>query len=190
MRQFERPELHSECDVAALVYGPQDDPDAILEAFVTDLRRQGFDAVGLLQRRKAVPGDVIDFFLIPRGDEEMGLGETGVAAGTPCGSRLQDLGEQVAHVLDRHPDIIVLNRFGWLEASGSGLLGLLADAIAHDVPVLTAVPEGLFERWLAVVQGLAIRLPCKRSSLEHWWIGLARGPHIRSAEPRFCERYK
>src|SRR5215469_15021183 len=70
-----------------------------------------------------------------------------------CATQLQDLGARLGLALDRRPDLIVLNRFGWLEASGSGLLSLLAHAIERDVPVAIAVPEGLFSRWLTVAQG-------------------------------------
>ena len=177
MARQAHPKFHSECDVATLVYGPADQPDAVLEAFVEDLRRQGFDAVGLLQRRRSrslAACDPIDYFLIEREGEGPDAREARAAASASCGSRLLDLGEQVAHILERRPDIVVLNRFGWLEASGSGLLGLLADAIERDVPVLTAVPEPLFARWLDVAQGLAVRLRCDRDSIDRWWAALGR----------------
>jgi Protein of unknown function (DUF2478) len=39
----------SQCDVAALVYEPDEDPDRILRDFASDLNRRGYRAVGLVQ---------------------------------------------------------------------------------------------------------------------------------------------
>ena len=42
----------ADSDVAALVYARGDDPDAVLEAFLSNLAVGGFNAVGLLQRKR------------------------------------------------------------------------------------------------------------------------------------------
>lgn len=85
---------------------------------------------------------------------------------------------------------MVLNRFGWLEANGSGLLGVLEEAIERDIPVVIAVPEGLFARWLIVAQGLAVRLNCDRVSVDRWWQRLRCVPRTAGLNENFCERYK
>jgi hypothetical protein len=188
-----QPEFHAECDVAAVVYGAADDPDAVLAAFIHDLRAQGFDAAGLLQRRNPrrpdMPGPV-EFFLIPDADAERAGWEPQFSPVKSYGTQLQDLGTKLGLALERRPGLIVLNRFGWLEACGSGLLSLLGEAIERDVPVAIAVPEGLFDRWLTVAQGLAVRLRCDRVSLDRWWDGVRRPSPPRKPHAAFCERYK
>jgi hypothetical protein len=188
-----QPEFHAECDVAAVVYGAADNPDAVLAEFVHDLRAQGFDAIGLLQRRNPCLPDIsgpVEFFLIPDEDTQRACWEPQSALVSSCGTQLQDLAARLEFTLERRPHIIVLNRFGWLEASGSGLLSLLAGAIERDVPVAIAVPEGLFDRWLTVAQGLAVRLRCDRVSLDRWWDGVRRGCSAAGPHAAFCERYK
>ena len=39
----------SQCDLAALVYGQDQDPDAVLRDFAADLNQRGYRAVGLVQ---------------------------------------------------------------------------------------------------------------------------------------------
>ena len=39
----------AECDMAAIVFGAHEDPDRLLLEFLGDLRRTGFQAVGLVQ---------------------------------------------------------------------------------------------------------------------------------------------
>jgi hypothetical protein len=38
----------AECDLAALVYGPDQDPDAVLRDFAAGLKAQGIRAVGMV----------------------------------------------------------------------------------------------------------------------------------------------
>jgi hypothetical protein len=188
-----RPEFHAECDVAAVVYGAADYPDALLAEFIGDLRVQGADAVGLLQRRNPRRPDIagpVEFFLIPEVDAHRACWEPQSSPARSCGTQLQDLSARLEHSLERGPDLIVLNRFGWQEACGSGLLGLLAGAIEQDVPALIAVPEGLFDRWLTVAQGLAVRLRCDRASLDRWWRSVRRVPSAAGPHAAVCERYK
>jgi hypothetical protein len=188
-----QPEFHAECDVAAVVYGAADYPDALLAEFIHDLRKQGVDAVGLLQRRNPRrPGIAgpLEFFLIPEADAHQACLEPQSSPARSCGAQLQDLSARLGVALEKRPDLIVLNRFGWLEASGSGLLSLLAGAIEREVPVAIAVPEGLFDSWLSVAQGLAVRLRCDRVSLDRWWESVRRSSSAAAPHAAFCERYK
>ena len=47
------------------------------------------------------------------------------------------------------PDLVVVNRFGGLEAGGEGLLDELSALLAADVPVLTAVADKHAAAWAA-----------------------------------------
>jgi nucleoside-triphosphatase THEP1 len=187
------PNLHSESDVAALVYGHADAPDAVLDAFVRDLQSDGVDAIGLLQHRVAAQArrdQPFDFVLISGREAFAGQSEASIPAAAQCGTRLQGLGEELSAALARRPDVVVLNRFGWLEANGSGLLNVLGEATDLDIPVVIAVPEALFTRWLSVTQGLAVRLACNRDSLDGWWRKVRRIPSVAQPISAFCERYK
>jgi len=187
------PKFHAECDVAALVYRTAEDPDGVLAGFTYDLRSQGFDAVGLLQRHNPRERDncePVEFLLVPAMAAQRSCSEPRCSAVLQCGIQLQDLGERLGLALERNPDIVVLNRFGWLEANGSGLLNVLTAAIEQDIPVAIAVPEALFDRWLTVSQGLAVKLSCDRASLDRWWNAVRRSSLAATPSSTFCEYHK
>jgi hypothetical protein len=182
--------LHAECDVAALVYRPGDDPDQILSNFLHDLRICGYDAAGLLQRRRSYPRDArdpVEFYLLPGGGTEA-YGEKHADA-IRCSAQLPGLCKKLLLLLERRPDIVVLNRFGSLEVCGLGLMEVLNAAIDRDVPVLIAVPEALFRSWLSAVQGLAVKLR-NRNDLDRWWQSVQPAPARGPARSDFCGSFK
>jgi nucleoside-triphosphatase THEP1 len=65
-------------------------------------------------------------------------------------------------------DLVILNKFGKLEAMGSGLAGVFAAAIASGKPLLTTVSEKQRGAWCAYAPG-AIFLTADKSVLEDWW---------------------
>ncbi|MBL26063.1 MAG: hypothetical protein CMM50_00735 [Rhodospirillaceae bacterium] len=184
---------NADCDVAAVVYGPGDDPDTLLRRFAEGLQRHGADVVGILQRRRmrsAKSRLAPAFTLVGDGD---GMPAGGRGARNPaedCGLTLRSLAERLSQLMARRPDVVVLNRFGWLEANGSGLLGALGIAVEHDIPAVIAVPEPLFENWLSATDGLAVRLRCNLASLDHWYAVHGRGSAPSASRSTFCERWR
>lgn len=184
------PHFHGDCDVAAVVYGRDAAPDTLLAAFMHDLLGQGFDVFGVVQDRPAFcAGTTAEPFFRPISGEPGSRTETCRDRLATCGTALPDIGAWLAAGLRRRPDLVVLNRYGSQEMAGAGLIGVLAEAIERDVPVLIAVPEALFPRWLSLARGLAVRLAPDRSSLENWWHSLGKaGPGAMGAT--FCGRFK
>ena len=169
----------ADSDVAALVYNRGDDPDTVLAAFAADLAAQGLDVVGLLQRRRH---NAVDFMLIPDASP--------IGAGVPCAAALSAAEPSLRDAVRRRPDLLIVNRFGSAELSGGGLLGVLAEAVRLDVPVLIAVPQAIFTDWLGFSGGLAIRLDCRRAGLDRWWKALSKAPPFWSDARTMCERAK
>ncbi|QJP14566.1 DUF2478 domain-containing protein [Starkeya sp. ORNL1] len=66
-------------------------------------------------------------------------------------------------------DIVVLSKFGKLEADRGGLLEAFGAAIANDVPVLTAVAPAFNERWNAFSAPFATFGLPEVGALERWW---------------------
>ncbi|MGY0711259.1 DUF2478 domain-containing protein [Azospirillum argentinense] len=173
-------------DVAAVVYRAGDDPDRLLAGFLRDLHGQGFDAVGVLQHRRPTgTGDAasVTFDLFP----DAGTPTDPLPSPAPVGAALQDRGNRLAALVEERPDIVVLNRFGWQELNGAGLIEVLDMALAREVPVAIAVPEPLFARWLELSRGLAVRVPCDRAGLDRWWRALWQPSRSRAT---VCDRYK
>ena len=169
----------ADSDVAALVYNRGDDPDTVLAAFAADLAAQGLDVVGLLQRRRH---NAVDFMLIPDASP--------VGAGVPCAAALSAAEPSLRDAVRHRPDLLIVNRFGSAELSGGGLLGVLAEAVRLDVPVLIAVPQAIFTDWLGFSGGLAIRLDCRRAGLDRRWNALSKAPPFRSGVRTMCEQAK
>jgi len=187
------PGFDSECDVAALVYGQEDDPDVLLRTFARDLREQGYDALGVVQRRGAVDAGRLgppEFVLLP--DENSGAdgGRNEVSGGVDCAIQLEDVAARLALALGRRPDLLILNRYGSMEVAGAGLLRVLSAAIDLDVPVVIAVPEVLFARWLTLANGLAVRLKPNLDALNGWWRSLRRTPGRGGNWGSVCEMFK
>ncbi|WP_376966954.1 DUF2478 domain-containing protein [Azospirillum sp. A26] len=180
-----QPPFDDRSDVAAVVYGGTDDPDRLLSGFLLDLQTQGFDAVGIVQVRREAPleGRPAHGFRLLSGQGSPSPDDD------PGGESLAGIGRRLAALVEGRPDIVVLNRFGWQELNGSGLLDVLHLAMLREVPAVIAVPEALFPHWLELANGLTVRLPCDRAALDRWWVSLWRAaPGGRP--PTVCERDK
>lgn len=65
------------------------------------------------------------------------------------------------------PDLVVCNRFGDLEASGTGFRAELLEILAQGLPLLTTVAERNIEAWQAFTGG-AIVLPPDEAAVHAW----------------------
>ncbi len=183
-------EFDAECDLAALVYGQPDEPDRLLREFVQDLTIRGYRVVGLLQTRLDDGGAAVT--VLPTG-ETIPLAQRR----DPFSARLSpcDLAEAAARIqalIRPGTDLVIINRFGKLEAEGTGLIDEIARAVGSDIPVLVAVPEFRFSEWLSFCRGMGVKLPCRKGSLQCWWDAMIVGeqPPERRRRMSVCELAK
>lgn len=81
-----------------------------------------------------------------------------------------EAGEAVRHGIAGGCDLVVLSKFGKLEAeNGSGLIPAFAAAIEAGVPVLTSVSPKHAAAWSAFADPLFTRLPADAGAIERWW---------------------
>lgn len=66
------------------------------------------------------------------------------------------------------PELVILNKFGKLEAEGRGLRDTLSDAVQLGVPVVVGVPYRNLEQWRAFAEGLAEECPIGSPRLQEW----------------------
>jgi nucleoside-triphosphatase THEP1 len=184
-------EFDAQCDLAALVYGQPDEPDRLLREFVQDLTGRGYRVVGLIQTRLRDGGAAVT--VLPTGETIPLAQERGTIANAsrdPC-----DLAEAAARIdvlIESGADLVIINRFGKLEAEGMGLVAEIARALSVDIPVVVAVPEFRFSEWLSFCRGMGVKLPCRNGSLQSWWNAMIVGEQ-RSAQRRrmsVCELSK
>jgi hypothetical protein len=181
----------AQCDFAAVAYGIDDDPDRLLLDFAEDLRGSGRRVAGIIQLSRARPpgNHELDAVVSPSVERvNLGHHHPGAALGCrPDPSRLASVARVIGAAIAEGVDLVVINRFGKLEAEGQGLIHLIKSAVHADIPVVTAVPEYRFAAWLNYSGGMSVGLRCHRAALDHWWRLVARGAPGRIACATFCE---
>jgi hypothetical protein len=162
----------AQCDLAALVYEKDQDPDQILRQFASDLNARGYRAVGLVQLgHHCLDAPKLAAMLVHTGEELQLFQHLGSCA-TGCRldvGQLLDAGAQVARAIDQGADLVIVNRFGRQEREGKGLSYLVERALSADIPVVIAVPSHRFADWIRFADGMSVKLRCDRCSLEAWW---------------------
>ena len=79
-------------------------------------------------------------------------------------------GEAVSRHIAGGCDLVVLNKFGKLEAaSHSGLLGAFMAAVEHNVPVLTTVAPKFEAAWSSFASPFFTVLPAEDAAIDQWW---------------------
>lgn len=70
--------------------------------------------------------------------------------------------------LEEKPDIVVLNKFGKVEAEGEGLRDALAKAVELDVPIVVGVPFRNLDQWRLFAGDLAEECPVDSPKIKQW----------------------
>lgn len=190
LAKAERIMFDAQCDLAALVYGPDQDPDAVLRAFAADLGARGLRAVGMVQAGQCADSS-LSAVLLP-GGEKLLLAQDFDPAATGCRldlARLQNAGQRIAAAMEQGADVVIINRFGKRERDGKGLGYLVDRALDADIPVVIAVASDRFADWIRFSGGMSVKLACERAALEQWWRNVAmRGPEgIRADSQTVCD---
>ncbi len=189
----------AQCDLAAIVYGADDDPDRLISGFAADLRRSGGRPVGVVQLGRSCRAENprLGVVMLPDGEvvrlASQDFATEAAAHMTGCrldSDRLADLAVRLAAAIEAGADLVIINRFGRSEAEGKGLIDLVPQALEADIPVLIAVPEQRFAAWIRFSEGMHVRLPCRREALDRWWRTIAGPSRPRSGAATFCEFLK
>ena len=184
----------AQCDLAALVYDEEQDPDAILRDFASDLNGNGYRAVGLVQTGHHCVDANLSATLVHTGEELhlfQDLGSCSAACRLDVG-QLLDAGQQIADAIDAGADLLIVNRFGRQEREGKGLSFLVERALSADIPVVIAVPAHRFTDWIKFADGMSVKLRCDRASLDAWWraVSLRNAGVPGQAHATVCEVFK
>src|SRR6201987_5699948 len=166
----ERIMFDAQCDLAALVYGDQDDPDAILRDFADELNAHDRRVVGMVQTGQCADSSLSA--VLVHNAETLLLSQPPSPGATGCKldlSRLQDAGARVADALAAGADLLMINRFGKREREGKGLGYLIERALGADIPVVIAVSSQRFADWIKFSGGMCVKLRCERDALTEWW---------------------
>src|SRR5215475_5459312 len=184
--------FHAQCDLAALAYGADQDPDAVLRDFAADLKTQGVRVVGLVQAGQCADSS-LSAVLVHSG-EKLLLAQDFDPAASGCRldvGRLENVGARVAEALDAGADLLIINRFGKRERDGKGLSHLIERALDADIPVVIAVSGERFADWIKFAGGMTVKLACERQALDEWWRNVSLGAAEAIPDhPTVCEVMK
>lgn len=162
----------AQCDLAALVYGEDENPDEVLLSFCAALKGEGFRPVGLVQHGHC-QGDQSDLSaLLIHTSEKIRLFQDLGACSAGCRldvGQLITAGSRVVTAIDHGADLVVINRFGKLEREGKGLSFLIELAMNASIPAVIAVPANRFPDWVKYSEGMSVKLSCDQASLYRWW---------------------
>ena len=183
----------AQCDLAALVYEEDQDPDAVLRDFATELNAGGRRVVGMVQTG-ACADSSLSAVLVHTG-EVLLLAQPATSPGSGCKldlGRLQDAATRVAGAMETGADLLIVNRFGKRERDGKGLSRVIERALDADIPVVIAVSSKSFADWIKFADGMSVKLACSREALDAWWSAVsARNSGLASRDQQtFCEAFK
>ncbi|MFC3675352.1 DUF2478 domain-containing protein [Ferrovibrio xuzhouensis] len=155
-------------------------PAVALRAAVDALLARDLKVVGLIQHESRMPGrSHCDMELedIASG-ERIAISEERGAAARGC--RLDPAGLAAAYMAARagltgDTDLVVISKFGKIEAEGGGLRDLIAEALEAGVPVLIGVPERNLASWQEFAGDMARQLRLDGSGLLDWLDQRANG---------------
>jgi hypothetical protein len=71
-------------------------------------------------------------------------------------------------------ELVVLSKFGKLEADGGGLRDAFGAAIEAGIPVLTSVSRAQVTAWSAFAAPMFIVVPADADGIDAWWESLVR----------------
>lgn len=169
---------------AAIGHDNGADADALLAQLVAELQAAGRRVQGLLmQHEGGMAGDTacgVEMFLVDVATSERYLVSQAMGSlSKACRADPQGFARATVvlrRALADKPDLVVLNRFGRLEAEGGGMSAELLDLMAEGVPVLTAVAPAYRDAWAAFSGGAAV-LPMDEAAARAWLDAtLARQP--------------
>jgi nucleoside-triphosphatase THEP1 len=73
---------------------------------------------------------------------------------------------RLAKAINEGADLVIINRFGKLEAEDMGFVEEIRQAADANIAVLIAVAEERFMMWNRFSMGMGVKLHCSREPLE------------------------
>ncbi|MGY6270012.1 DUF2478 domain-containing protein [Achromobacter denitrificans] len=161
--------------VAALVYRESScAADALLADFARDMLARGRRLHGLVQQETTPPEgerpqrQLADLrtgrlYRLPQD-----LGPSSQACGQDPGA-LASASHVLREALQERAELVIVDRYGALEASGGGFAQAMLALMREGIPLLTVVPETLWSSWYRFTGRMSEELPVAREPLQAWF---------------------
>lgn len=112
--------------------------------------------------------DLYDNTVFPIGQS---LGKDSKSCSLDPGALVQ-AGFVLRQAADSGADLVIVNRFGILEADGDGFCAEMLEIISRGYPLLTVVSPPYLDAWREFTGGLAAELPPDPEMMLQWFEGL------------------
>lgn len=154
--------------------------DTTLREVVAILTHQGYRLVGVVQEpmgdadRHRCDMDLIEIVSGQRLAISQNLG-TGSKGCRLDPNAIETVATQVEVDLEASlVDLLIINRFGKLEATGRGFCPVIALALQRGIPVLVGVNDLNRPAFEVFAEGLAAELPDQSSAIQTWFLQVLR----------------
>jgi hypothetical protein len=159
--------------MATIVFDRNEAPDQPLADFIEAKRSRAVRIGGLVQEdgdalrapRDVAVRDIATGESLPI-MQELGADATGCSVDP---SAIAAAAQMLARAIAARPQLLVVNRFGRLEAEGRGMRVEIAQALIDEIPLIVCVPRRYLDAWNAFADGLDAQIPPLRAAIEAWW---------------------
>lgn len=173
--------------IAVIVYTGHAASDPVIAEFVRRLQQRGLRVRGLRQEDgPATPGRAPATTLIDLANGErhcisLDLGP-GAASCKVDTAAVAAVSRVLREALRDDPDLVIVSRFGTLEAEGGGFSAEMLALMEAGVPLLTVTAQKHLEAWRRFTGGAGAELPVEIGAIESWFACLP--PRTRAGAPR------
>ena len=173
--------------ILAVTYSDGFAADRLIADTAYRLRDDGVTVAGLVQINTDVPGrtkcDMAVEELYSRTRFQLSEDRGPAARGCRLDhSRLVDAAGLLVDALDQDLGLIVLNKFGKVEAEGGGLRDVLGRAVLLDIPLIVGVPYRNLDQWRHFAGGLADECEVSQADVWRWLAAKGQVGHGSSRE--------
>jgi uncharacterized protein DUF2478 len=152
-------------------------PSAVVQVLLTDfVGRWGSEIriAGVLAEGHGLPDRACNagYLRTVSGGERFAMFQDLGSGSTAChleAAGVVEAAERVRDDIAAGCDLVVLSKFGKLEAAGGGLRNAFTAAIETGVPVLTSVSPAFDTPWRELVSPLYSVLAADAAALDDWW---------------------
>ena len=163
--------------IGAIVYENDEYPDALFKWIVGQCQARGLALAGVLQYPAFEGADpscdvVLEDLVSGRRTvlfDDRGSGAKGCRLDVGA---LLEAAMEIERSFETNPSLLVLNKFGKVEAEGGGMCGLMAKALELGIPVVIGVPERNLEIWRSFADEFSTELPGNIDRIEGWLASL------------------
>lgn len=156
--------------IAAIIYPPETDVDALLADIAREVRTTGVRVGGVTQKRDTSDRKGFALVDIASGviksiSQNLGPLSTSCKLDT---SIMAEITADLERQVDAGLDLLILSRFGSREIEGGGFRSLFGRAMLAGIPLLTGVRDEHAAAWASFHGGIGIDLPPDENRALAW----------------------